>query len=369
MNAHTINQRQKGREKMPVYQDKKTKKYYFSCYYTNWQGERKKKKTEGFKYSRDAKAAEREFLAQYATQPDFTFTAMYDEYMKDCKARLRPSTCATKEGLFKHAILPFFHSLKLSDITPVHVRRWQNDIIKRYEPTSQKQIHGQLSALFNFAMRFYGLKENPARLAGSIGAFKAHSAKFWTVEQFNKAMQYVAPAYLAAFSLLFYGGLRIGELLALEIRDYNPAAKTISISKSLEYINGKNYIGPTKNTQSTRIISIPASVAALIDEYMNFLYEPEPHEPLFIYFTRSQLAYRLDEAAKKAGLEKIRLHDLRHSHASMLINLGINILAISKRLGHDDIKTTLNIYGHLYHTTNEEIAGKLENLITEKGKI
>lgn len=354
---------------MPVYQDKKTKKYYFSCYYTNWQGERKKKKTEGFKYSRDAKAAEREFLAQYAAQPDFTFSAMYDEYMKDCKARLRESTCATKAGHFEHAILPFFGKMKLADITPVHVRRWQNDIIKRYKPTTQKQIHGLLSALFNFAMRFYRLKENPARLAGSIGAFKAHSAKFWTVDQFNKVMQYIEPGYLAAFSLLFYGGLRIGELLALEIRDYNPAARTISISKSLEYINGKNYIGPTKNAQSTRIISIPASVAALIDEYMNFLYEPEPHEPLFIYCTRSRLAYRLDEAARKAGLEKIRLHDLRHSHASMLINLGINILAISKRLGHDDIKTTLNIYGHLYHTTNEEIAGKLENLITEKGKI
>lgn len=351
---------------MSVHLDSKTKKYFFTCRYTDWQGNRQRKLKRGFKYSRDAKAAEREFLAQYATQPDFTFTAMYDEYMKDCKARLRESTCATKEGHFKHAILPFFGKMKLADITPVHVRRWQNDIIKRYEPTTQKQIHGLLSALFNFAMRFYRLKENPARLAGSIGAFKAHSAKFWTVDQFNKVMQYIEPGYLAAFSLLFYGGLRIGELLALEIRDYNPSAKTISISKSLEYINGKNYIGPTKNAQSTRVISIPATVAALIDEYMNFLYEPEPHEPLFIYFTRSSMAYRLDEAAKKAGLEKIRLHDLRHSHASMLINLGINILAISKRLGHDDIKTTLNIYGHLYHTTNEEIAGKLENLIAGK---
>ena len=83
-----------------------------------------------------------------------------------------------------------------------------------------------------------------------------------------------------------------------------------------------------------------------------------------MYFSKSTLLDKLNVAAEKAGLEKIRLHDLRHSHASLLINLGINILAISRRLGHDDIKTTLNIYGHLYHTTNDEIAAKIESLIT-----
>ena len=153
-------------------------------------------------------------------------------------------------------------------------------------------------------------------------------------------------------------------MLALTIQDYNPAAKTINVSKSLSTIGSAQYIGPTKNSQSTRIVSIPASVCALIDEYLKLLYEPEPEEPLFMYFSKPTLLKQLKAAAEKAGLEKIRLHDLRHSHASLLINLGINILAISRRLGHDDIKTTLNIYGHLYHTTNEEIAAKIENLIT-----
>lgn len=349
---------------MPVYLDKKTKKYYFTCCYKDYNGEQRRKLKRGFKLSRDAKAAEREFLAQYATQPDFTFQAMYDLYIADCNARLKLSTVATKERLFIHAILPFFRALKLADINPAHVRRWQNDILRRYEPTTQKQIHGQLSALFNFAMKFYGLKSNPARLAGSIGTFKAHSAKFWTVEQFNKAMKFIKPAYKAVYYLFFYGGLRHGELLALHVKDYDPAARTININKSLMTVKGVNYIGPTKNLQSTRVVSIPASVCALLDDYIKLLYEPEPNEPLFMYFNESGLRYRLDYAAEKAGLEKIRVHDLRHSHASLLINLGVNILAISRRLGHDNIKTTLDIYGHLYHTTNEEIAGKLDNLIT-----
>lgn len=326
---------------MPVYLDKNTKKYYFKCYYTDWQGEKHQAKRRGFALAREAKAAEREFLAQYATNPNFTFQEIYEKYIADCSVRLRKTSVTQKQSIFTFAILPFFHAMKISEINPVHVRRWQNDILLHYAPTSQKIIHGNLSALFNFAIKFYGLKNNPARIAGSIGTLKAHRAKFWTVEQFNLAMKFTTPATKAAFTLLFYSGLRVGELLALTIQDYNPASRTISVSKSLAIIGSSRYIGPTKNSQSTRIVSIPASVCALLD--------------------------KLNVAAEKAGLEKIRLHDLRHSHASLLINLGINILAISRRLGHDDIKTTLNIYGHLYHTTNEEIAAKIENLITTNG--
>ena len=349
---------------MPVYLDKNTKKYYFKCYYTDWQGEKHQAKRRGFALAREAKAAEREFLAQYSTNPNFTFQEIYEKYIADCSVRLRKTSVTQKQSIFTFAILPFFHAMKISEINPVHVRRWQNDILLHYAPTSQKIIHGNLSALFNFAIKFYGLKNNPARIAGSIGTLKAHRAKFWTVEQFNLAMKFTTPAAKAALTLLFYSGLRVGELLALTIQDYNPAARTISVSKSLAIIGNARYIGPTKNSQSVRVVSIPASVCALLDEYLKLLYEPEPEEPLFMYFSKSTLLDKLNVAAEKAGLEKIRLHDLRHSHASLLINLGINILAISRRLGHDDIKTTLNIYGHLYHTTNEEIAAKIENLIT-----
>lgn len=354
---------------MAVYQDKERKTYYFSVTYKDWNGQQKRKLKRGFKLARDAKAAEREFLAQYAQQPDFTFQAMYELYIADCRTRQRPSTVHTKEAHFEHAILPFFHALKLSEITPAHVRRWQNDMMNNYAPTTQKQIHGILSALFNFAMRFYHLASNPARIAGSIGTLKSTRAKFWTVEQFNAAMKFVAPKYRAFLNLAFYSGLRPGELLALEIRDYNPTARTITVTKSLEYIKGVYYIGPTKNAQSTRVVTIPATVCNMLDEYISRLYEPEPQEPLFLLVYRVSLLQHLNRAAKKAGLENIRLHDLRHSHASLLINLGVNILAISRRLGHSDIKTTLNIYGHLYHTTNEEIAAQLDDIIMKKSPI
>ena len=189
---------------MPVYKDEKTNTWYFSCYYKDWQGQQRRKLKRGFALQREAKEAEQTFLSQYAAQCDMTFAAMYDIYMADFKARSKkPSTVATKEGHFTSAILPYFGNIKLSDITPAHVRDWQNKIIQQYAPTTQKQLHGQLSALFNFAMKFYGLKQNPARLAGSIGEFKADTADFWTVEEFNAAMEYTPEPFRTAFFLFF----------------------------------------------------------------------------------------------------------------------------------------------------------------------
>ena len=346
---------------MSVKQDKLTGKFYFSVRYTNWQGERKQKKATGFALAREAKAAEHEFLSKYDRQCTLSFSAMYDIYITDFKARTKkPSTVATKEGHFTHAILPYFGKLKLTDITPAHVRDWQNQIIAKYAPTTQKQIHGQLSALFNFAMKFYGLKQNPARLAGSIGEFKATSSDFWTVEEFNAAMEYTPEPFKTAFFLFFYSGLRRGELLALNIGDFDAASNTITVNKSLERVKGVNHIGEPKNKQSIRTVTIPASVAAMLTQYIKTIYEPSPNEPLWPTMSGDHLAYRLEQSALKAGVKKIRLHDLRHSHAALLIEMDVNILAISKRLGHKDIKTTLNIYGHLYKEHAEQISKTLE---------
>lgn len=349
---------------MSVSYDEKYKTWTIEFHYKDFQGNRKHSKRRGFKLKRDAQKAEQEMLAFYSTQADMLFSAMYDHYITDFKARTKkPSTVATKEGQFTHAILPYFGNLKLSEITPAHVRDWQNKIMQKYAATTQKQIHGQLSALFNYAMKFYGLPQNPARIAGSIGEFKANSSDFWTVEEFNAAMEFAPEPYKTAFTLFFYAGLRRGELLALNVGDYDPATNAITVSKSLERVKGVNHIGEPKNKQSIRAVTIPASVAAMLDKYISTLYEPTPEEPLWPTLTGDHLAYRLEQAAKKAEVKKIRLHDLRHSHAAMLIDLDVNILAISKRLGHKDIKTTLNIYGHLYKEHAEEIAQKLENKI------
>ena len=110
------------------------------------------------------------------------------------------------------------------------------------------------------------------------------------------------------------------------------------------------------------------NVADMLTQYIKTIYEPSPNEPLWPTMSGDHLAYRLEQSALKAGVKKIRLHDLRHSHAALLIEMDVNILAISKRLGHKDIKTTLNIYGHLYKEHAEQIAQQLDDYIISVSK-
>ena len=348
---------------MPVYQDSKTKKWYFSCYYVDWQGERRRKVRRGFSLAREAKEAEREFLMQYALQSDMTFKALYDVYLADCKPRLKAGTYNNKMSNFENSILPFFCKKKINEITPAHVRQWQNEIIQRHKPTSQRQLHGQLSAIFNFAIKFYGLQKNPARAAGSIGSLQADAAQYWTLEEFHKvAEQEKNLTFLAAHTLLFYSGIRAGELLAMNVEDYDPAAKTIRISKTLFRSRSIDYITSPKTKKSNRTIVIPNVAASLLDKYIASLCDPKPKDRLFYTLNVRKLYYFLRVAAKQAGVKCIRVHDLRHSHASLLINNGVNIKALSERLGHANIQTTLNIYGHLYEQQDEQIAAKLDKL-------
>ena len=108
--------------------------------------------------------------------------------MEDCKAIVKVTTYPGKVNMFQKHILPCFWELKLNEITAATVRQWQTKMLssKKYKPTYLKSIHNQLSAAFNYACRFYGLRENSARSCGSMGKKKADKMDFWTLEEFQK---------------------------------------------------------------------------------------------------------------------------------------------------------------------------------------
>lgn len=348
---------------MSVYQDKATGKYYFVCTYKDWQGKSHRKYTRGFKLARDAKAAERDFLNQQHGTNSMSFKALYELYIADCRARLKESTVISKDSLFQHSILPFFQRFdNIGNITPAHVRQWQNELLTKYKPTSCRRIHSQLSAIFNFAVKYYGLARNVA-CAGGIGKRKADSSSYWTLEEFDKAIEQVQTLQdKAALTVLFYSGLRVGELLALTMADYDSKANTITVTKTLSRTATGYVIAPPKTPKSRRTVTIPCKASAVLNAYIATLYEPQPRDTIFIGLNGNHLAYVIKLAAAGADVKKIRVHDLRHSHASLLINNGANIKAVSERLGHDDIKTTLNTYGHLYKNQDNALAAMLDKL-------
>ncbi|MGN0489376.1 MAG: tyrosine-type recombinase/integrase [Ruminococcus sp.] len=348
---------------MPAYKNKKRGTWYCSFRYKDALGNRKQKKKEGFKTRREALDFERSFLKERAGAPDMSFRSMYNIYIADCETRMRATYLSGKKSIFETKILPVFGPIPVCDIDAAMVRNWQNDLLadpKGYAPTYLKSINNQLSALFNFAVRFYRLPLNPVPLAGPFGKKNADEMDFWTREEYGRFIAEVKkPAARLAFELLFWTGMREGELLALTLNDVDFKTSKISITKSFATLEGEEILNDAKTEKSNRAVVAPRFLLAEIRDYVDRLVGYEPDQRLF-YFTKSYLYKQRDAACKSSGVKVIRIHDLRHSHASMLIEMGCSPLLLKERLGHENIQTTLQTYSHLYPDKQAEVVSQLE---------
>lgn len=161
-------------------------------YYKDFTGKRKQKHRTGFKTKREAQAWANQYMMQQNHNLDMTFRSFWDLYREDMKERLRENTIRTKEYIVELKVLPYFGSKKMVEITPSDVRQWQNSLMKEnYSQTYLKTINNQVSAIFNYAVKYYNLPRNPCSVAGSIGKSKADEMKFWTKEEFEKFLEFV----------------------------------------------------------------------------------------------------------------------------------------------------------------------------------
>lgn len=353
---------------MPVYKDKNNT-WHISFYYTNYQGERKRNHKRGFKTKKEALEYQTEFLLKSTFSSTMTFQSLYELYIEDMSYRLRLNTIEHKKHIILTKILPFFKKMTLDSITPIIVRKWQNQIMslknKKGELFSQtyiKNINTQLSAIFNYAVKYHNLRDNPCHRAGSMGKKHADEMEIWTIEEFNKFIELLKdmPITYTGFQILFWTGIRIGELLALTLEDIDFNKKTLRINKSYQRLKKQDIITDPKTPKSKRTISITENLLTLFEKYIKMLYKPTKTTRLF-NCTKSIFEHTIKIYSSKSGVKKIRVHDLRHSHASFLLNNNVNILAISQRLGHENIETTLKIYAHLYESSNELMMSILES--------
>lgn len=348
---------------MKAEKDKKTGKWLIQYRYTDWQGKRRKSTKRGFATKREAEEWLRNFLITQKADFDMKFEDFWKIYCADMETRLREHTMRTKKYIVELKILPYFGNKRVNDITAADIRQWQNELIKMgYSPTYLKTINNQLSAIFNYAVRYYDLKSNPCAKAGSMGKSKAEEMDFWTGEEFRKFIDSVMNKRLSymAFMNLYWTGMRLGELLALNPKDVDLEKRTISITKSYQRLGKKDVITPPKTSKSKRVITIPEFLAADIKDYMDSLYDLQEDDRLFP-ITKYYLEHEMQRGIKESGVKRIRVHDLRHSHASMLIELGFSPLEIANRLGHEKVETTLNTYAHLYPNKQTKLAERLDS--------
>ena len=197
---------------MPATRDGKLWRSQF--YYKDWQGVRRKKNKRGFKTKGEADEWERNFLQQQQKNLDISFENFVEIYFADMENRLRESTIINKRYVFDLKVTPYFKHKKMCEIRTSDIRAWQNELIKKgYAPTYLKSINNQLAALFNYAVRYYDLRDNPCRKAGSIGKSKADEMDFWTKQEFKEFLLSMdsKPEARMAFLLLYWTGMRIGD--------------------------------------------------------------------------------------------------------------------------------------------------------------
>ncbi len=337
-------------------------------YYKDFTGKRKQKHKRGFKTKKEAVAWAEQFIHQQSHNLDMTFEKFWELYRDDMSQRLRENSIRTKEYIVELKVLPYFGQKKVADITAADIRHWQNSMMKQgYSQTYLKTINNQLSAIFNYAVRFYDLPKNPCSQAGSMGKGKADEMQFWTKEEFDTFIECVKDKELSyyAFLTLYWTGIRLGELLALTLADLNIEEKTLSINKSYQRIEKRDVITEPKTKKGKRVITLPDFLVEELEEYVGKLYGMTEKDRLFM-ITKTYLEKEMIRGTKLSGVKRIRLHDLRHSHASLLISkLGAQPNLVAERLGHEKIQTTLSIYSHLYPEQARDLANQLNGLMEE----
>ena len=350
---------------MAAYKDKNGK-WYISVYYTNWQGKRDRKVKRGFSTKREALEWEREFLNQTSGDLDMTFEAFVELYKRDLKERLKLNTWVMKTSVIDQKILPYFKNRKISEIKAADIIAWQNVMLtwkdergNGYSPTYLKTIHNQCNAIFNHAVRYYELKSNPAAKAGNMGKEKSKEMLFWTKSEYQKFSDAMMdkPISFYAFEILYWCGLRLGELLALTAADFDFDKSTVRINKSYQRIGGEDIVTDPKTAKSIRSVQMPDFLAEEIKDYIKSLYGMGNDERIFP-ISKNYLHREMSRGCKATGVKRIRIHDLRHSHVSLLIEMGFSAVAIADRVGHESIDITYR-YAHLFPTTQQEIANKL----------
>lgn len=301
---------------MKAEKDPKTGKWLIQYRFTDWQGKRRKSTKRGFATKREAEEWLRTFLVTQKADFDMKFEEFLKMYYADMETRLREHTMRTKKYIIDLKILPYFGQKRVNDIIAADIRRWQNELIKKgYSPTYLKTINNQLSAIFNYAVKYYDLKGNPCTKAGSIGKSRAEEMSFWTIDEFRQFVDCIMDkrqSYMS-FMILYWTGMRLGELLALTPADIDLDKHTISITKSYQRLGKKDVVTPPKTPKSKRLITIPEFLVVDIKDYMDSLYEVQEDDRLFPV-TKYFLEHEMQRGIKASGVKRIRIHDLRHPY-------------------------------------------------------
>lgn len=330
-------------------------------YYEEWEESKKKRKKNGCKTKKEVLTWDESFTLSVNSDMNMTMGTFVEVYFRDKEGELKERSIRNKRYMIESHILPYFQHKRMNEITPAHIIQWQHAMRQKgYAQTYLRMMQNQITALFTHASNIYDLPDNPCKKVKKMGKPAADKLDFWTKEEYDRfiSTMEIGSRYYVIFEILFWTGCREGEMLALTKSDTDFQNNRMSITKTYYRIERRDVITAPKTEQSVRVIELPEFLTLEIKEYVDTLPDLTEHSRIFPVVAET-VQHKLKRQAEKAGVKRIRVHDIRHSSAAYLINQGVQPLLIKERLGHKDIRITLNTYGHLYPNQQRQVADML----------
>ena len=286
---------------------------------------------------------------------DVTFNVAMEDYFIYLRHKLKCTTYETNVRKIKLYILNYVND-KTINITTKDYLEWLYYITSLgFSYKYKSSLHYCFSDFLNFCQIYYNLDTNVAVKVGSFRNDEVDSiGNVWTIDEFNQFISVVEhPMYKVLFKLLFFTGMRKGELLALTWNDLNDFNNTVYVNKSTTRLvnNGKRVITTPKTRSSIRLITINDFIVDELIEYKKFCESCYPNfaNDYFIFggyqpISFTQLKRKKDYYCNLAGVKQIKIHEFRHSHACLLFQKEVPISEISHRLGHSTLSMTMDTY-------------------------
>ncbi|MDH6367167.1 MULTISPECIES: tyrosine-type recombinase/integrase [unclassified Breznakia] len=357
---------------MPVYENKKTKQYYWKVSINGQQYKRQNKQwTRKIHAQRDLDAFI-ESMNRNEYVKNIKFEKMLEAYDGFALIKYKPNTRIHQRNIINKHILPFFKNMTVSNIVAADVILWQQQLIKKkmsngsyYSNQMLEKIQTTARTVFKFAEDHDYIRKNPFKATVFVRHRTVQRKKEHTIltyPEFKKFMNVIDnQVHRVLFSILYWNGLRIGEAMALTLNDYQDGK--LYIETNWDY---KTHIITTTKTDESRIVDVPKECQIEIDTLISMLDSDHKNKttPL-IGIVHREPKTTLERAKKRyideSGVRYFTFHDLRHTHVSTLIDLGWQSNAIAKRLGHS-VEMVNNVYGHLFPRRIDDDMDKLNNL-------
>ena len=334
----------------------------------------------GFKTKKDAQLAFEEFMEKKKEEEknrpieiqktaeeekgNILFSALSADFLRHKKTRVKESTYYDIESRLNTRILPFFKDKKIGDITPIMVNQWI-DSLSEYSYNYRSTLLTQFCSVLAFGDKYFDLKNISSKIERPRNVEPKKEMQVWTPEEFQAFIKVVSdPQYIAFYWTLYVIGCRLGEALALVWKDFDFENSKIRINKSFSYKTKKST--STKNSSSNRMLSFPDYYKNIMLAYKDWQSQNKGSTD-FVFggdqiLNENTIRRKTDEYAKEAGVKRIRIHDVRHSCASLLLHKGVQIVAVSKYLGHANVTQTLNTYAHMMPDDQTMIMNALDTI-------